>query len=107
MTLHLAHPDHRHTVRRHEKCPIENLPQSVVILRFAYAMDAGDGHVAALALPDSVEEKLTGAILVEHTNPDTEDVYLLNFHGSTYHNLLETGERWGRCRHSEGPCFSF
>src|SRR5436305_6465666 len=79
-TLQLTHPDHRHAIGCDEKGAIKDIAQSRIVLRFADAVDSGDGDVAALPLADRVEKKLTGTILIENADADTQHVHFFNLH---------------------------
>src|SRR5438874_9962096 len=73
-SLHSAHPHHRHAVRSGKERVIQNVAKYRIVLGFADAMHVGDGDIATAALPDGIKQKFAGPLLIEHANPDAEDV---------------------------------
>ena len=59
---------------------MKNLAQFRILLRFAHAVDARDGYVAASTVAYSLEQELSRTILVENTDADAEHVYFFDFH---------------------------
>jgi hypothetical protein len=80
VSLQPPHPHQRHSVRCGEQCVVQNASQFWVALSFAHAVQIRDRHISTFSVSHSIEEKFPCSILIEHADPNAENIYLFDLH---------------------------
>src|SRR3954454_24475118 len=77
VALQFTHPNHGHSIGRSEQRTVEDVAKNRIVLCLAHAMHVRNSDITAATLADGVEQELASSRLVEHADPDTQDVYFL------------------------------